>query len=410
MDTKPKSKAVNFNSFVNGLIKRCRYINGNELSKEDKQKIYDYILDRNSYIISNVHSVLNIRTAKLILTMFSNRTEVIQYRGNLGKQALSLNSARNLLNKLSKKELNSFAKIGDVYGKNEFNDWNYAEQLFTYIDRPEEIQFRGTLYGGGAGGGGGICGGNGKKNVTTIGGVGSNGSPSKLFVNKRAEISDNYDFIANGGIANPNKNSYYHEGEGLYRRNGYNGGDGESVSIDVKIFRGYMIDIVCGAGGAGGGGCATKINWDGTIEASAANGLNGGNGNGGNSWTSGNNSDGVLGGGGGSSGYKNLYIEEVVGTLGNSYRSNVGDSSYISGNVWNKGKGGRSTSTKSVETFVKQSDQPNTIGTGGYGGSANGIQATFAVACGGNAGNSGGFVADDSIKNYLIMFKGGVNK
>lgn len=410
MNTRPKSKAVNYNSFVKGIIKRCRYINGNELSKEDKQKLYDFIFYRYSYFISNVHNVLSIGMAKTIIGEFSSRTEVTQFRADLGKQALSLNSAKKLLSKLNKEELHSFAKIGDVYGSNEFNDWNYAEQIFQIIDRPEEIQFKGILYGGGAGGGGGVCGGNGKNNVTSIGGIGSNGSPSKIFINKRSELTDKYDFIANGGTANTNKNSYYHEGEGLYRRNGYNGNDGESVIVDVKVYKGYLINIVCGAGGSGGGGCATKINWNGTIEASPANGLNGGNGNGGNSWASGSNSDGVLGGGGGSSGYKNLYIEKVVGTLGNTYRSNVGDGSYIAGSVWDKGKGGRSTSSKSAENFVKQPDQPNTIGTGGIGGNANGNSATFAVACGGNAGNSGGFVADNSIKDYLIKFEGGVNK
>lgn len=414
MNTISISRAVNYNSFIKGLINRCRYVNGNALSKEDKQKIFDYILYNYSYFIpSNIHSAITIKSAKIILGLFTDRTDVLSYKTEIGEYVLSLNSARKLLSNLNEEELKVFAKIGDIYGTYEFNNWNYAEQKFYYIDKPEIISLKGTLIGGGGGGSGGLCGDNGKVNGTITVPAGDNGWYTRILINKT--LSEKADASAHAGVGGA-ENKQYHEGNAPYEKAGKDGVNGARVSIDLPVYRGQYIHIVNGYGGSGSGGAAVKVNSNFNYTSGAPSGYNGGAGLERNSWVG---EDACCGGGGGAGGIKYIDYHMITGNPGADAHSGPSGQlgAWNKATSWNKGRGGRggwnnnmAWSSNAGSGNPGQPEQPNTIGAGGYKGRTAYRDDERVMASGGNAGNTGGFVVDDSCKDYLIMFKGGINK
>jgi hypothetical protein len=375
------SLAINYDSFINALVNRCKYLDDTSLSSTDKDKIISWLKSYDGPM--NGSRLLNVGDAKRIIKRLGYRIATVS---GVDKFALSSNMALSLLNAIPK--YNLFSTLGDIFTST-LNEFNYNNPAIVLVE--DIATFGGTLIGGGGGGAGGVSGDNGKQNVTTRGGSGWSGEESRFSYRLPDGTSG---LITAAGGAGAGVNSYYHEGNAPYNRNGSNGTGGASQTISLSLPSRTVIAFVNGDGGSGGGASATKIDWGGTVAGGNATADAAGNANGGNSWSG---EDYVHSGGGGAGGWNGIGTQDTPGKKYHSGPSRYRDADGEYGTNGVGGLGGYCDYT--------QTAQPTTVGAGGIGGISHVSDDHKCDACGGNRGNVGGFVADDATKNYLVLYE-----
>lgn len=377
------SQAINAKSFCNYVVSLCKYFNGSALSSNNKTQLYNYLIEG-----INASQLINIKTALAILNKInkyaSSSISISVSNGSL-TSALSYNTAKALVEKaLPSKNRTKFCTLNLIYDNTgKLNSYNYMKYKFFVCSKNNtEYQLKGYIKGAGGGGSGGSSGDNGKRNVTTIGGAGYKGGDTQLKYEK--PTGEDYTYTATGG-AGAGQNSQYHSGNSPYCSDGRAGSNGTQSSIDISIVSKSIIKILPGYGGSGGGGAASKIDWDGTIAAENASATKGGNGAASNSWSG---EDYTHAGGGG-----------------------AGFGCSIGSNKWSGPSGGGTRATTSSNgiggrggyTDINNYTQSATIGLGGYGGLAEYQDDVRCNANGGNAGNNGSFVLDTSCSATSIL-------
>ena len=365
------SQAINAKSFCNYVVSLCTYLNGNALSSANKTQLYNYLIEG-----VTPSTAINIKTALAILNKintYASSAISISVSGGTLSSILSLNTAKALINKaLPSGNRAKFCTLNMIYDNTgNLNTYNYMKFIF-YLAAPSSTSYTltGTLYGAGGGGGGAISGDNGKQNVTNNGGSGyAGGNTTFVYTPYNGSSTTTTATGGSGGGVN----SYYHEGNAPYCRNGYAGSAGSTKDINTSLASRSTLTITPGYGGSGGGGCATKIDWGGTVTAGNATSSAGGNGAASNSWSG---EDWAYGcGGGAGSG----------DTPGTSYKS-APSGTPVNGSYSEAGVGG-----KGGYADTNQTAQPKTIGAGGLGGLSSYQDDVVVNANGGNGGNNGSF-------------------
>lgn len=390
------SKAVNYISFLNGVVNRCRYIDKTLVSNEDKQTILQMFLDNYSlYLPDNLHTTIPLKKAVFLLTEFTNRTDVISYPTDYGLTALSAKTAKKLLDRVTIDEYSVFSHILTLCSSS-FNEVNYKPYRMRVLTT-SSFTLKGTLIGGGGGGSGGATSdGNSKISVYLRVPAGASGTSSTLRFGAST-------FTATGGAGGgTNNHDITSDTDYPYRWNGTDGSAGAQTAVEGTLGSYAIIQVENGSGGGGSGGVAAKASGNATITSGAGDGLNGGNGSGNNGFS---DQDGAAaGGGGGSISYTVDYygVTETSGSVGTNYRSGQQLKDDVVATLSSNGIGGTGGYAKNIT----QSANDNMVGAGGKGGTTNYDDDDWCASAGGNAGNNGGFVADSSMTDYLVMVKG----
>jgi hypothetical protein len=386
------SPAINARSFCNYIVKNFTYMDGTELTSSNKTQLYNFLIED----ISSPAQSITINTAMKLLYKLrfhmAGTTDSITINGN-NLSALSYNTAKQLFDKYMPADSgfrSSFCRLNQIYDNSgDLNDYNYMTFEF-YFPMPTSSSYSlsGTLKGGGGGGTGGVSGDNGKVNVTTTAGVGYKGSNTVLEYTYNGNTTT---ITATGGTA-AGSNSYYHEGNAPYNRDGSTGNPGNTQSVSLTINAKSVLKITPGNGGSGGGGCATKKNSGGSWSANSATSTAGGDGKAYNDWSGEDWTYGCGGGAGGGSG-------TTPGTSGKSGPSG----NPTSGQYGSNGVGGRGGWGDYAQT-----SQPITIGAGGVGGKSAVQDDVVCNANGGNGGNCGSlYLSGDggSAASVLVIVK-----
>jgi len=390
------SQAVNAQSFCNYVVKQCRYFNGSELSNENKEQLFYYLLEGYHPL-----QLLSIQTALNILNKINTYADIaktISVSDGSLSSPLSYKTAQTLVSKAfpieNRSKFYRFDQIYDTTGN--LNSYNYRAWSF-YMPAAADFGSRdltGYLYGGG-GGGSGAAAGDGDKysSYTVVTGSGAAGGKSIIKY-------DGVEYYSVSGGDSTGSFAYTVGGNPQLHENGRNGksaviGDAVVVNgivvtastgkfIAVTIAPLKNIQIIPGEGGGGGGGIAISTGNNEHFEASSGSGVVGGNGRGRCDW-----SDDVCVGCGGGGGGKHSGKCGTGGTTQQQgpFRTDLGFNTVYNTYVYTtNGKGG-------FGSYSNMGDNPqnsNALGAGGSGGRVHYSVDNLAIANGGNGGNCGG--------------------
>lgn len=398
------SEAVNASSFARYIVSVCTYTDGSELSTDNKNQLYNYLIEDFRVIGENV--ALNINTALTVINRLYNiitgSVKDITVSDNTLQSILSVNTARKLVDiyfPVSEGVRAEFTKPSLLYGSSELTADNCSEKkLYSVTDNI----FAGTLHGGGGGGGGGLAG-DGDKNSNYYGasGKGAAGGKSTISLLNTETLDFDIKAEAAGGAAGGNRTLGNTGGDpGSVERPGNAGGAGATTEVSIEIVRGDTIKISPGYGGGGGGGIGISTNNGSSYSASNGSEAKGGDGKEANSFTG---DDQCFGGGGGEGGHGVGYTTTGIGANKESGPNHQSwfDASYQSNGVG--GNGGWSNCTDDAGNKAN-ANQPTTIGAGGNGGRGKNWVDEVTHGNGGNGGNAGGFVINSDCDAYEALF------
>lgn len=383
------SEAINATSFISYITRLCTYYDGTALSEDHQNQLYFYLC-QGEWLDSclSIKEGMRILNKLIYLMTGSNKTVTIT-DGSDQNSALSLNTAKQLVDlKFTADLRKKFTTLAKWYPSTTFNSYNYKTQTF-YLPSKSSVSLSGTIYGGGGGGQGGYTNGGDKgANYYTIAGRGAAGGTTTVKINgsqvgsaSGGAISSTYTAGPSGG--NPN-----------WTRNGAAGNAGGNGTVNSATWNpSTSLVITPGNGGGGGGGIGITLNTDGTYQASNGSGTTGGKGYAKCSFSD----DQALGCGGGAGGGGSTY-GAYVNALGTQHVTPY------NAEARTDGRGGRGGYSSGVS---RNTIQPNTMGSAGYGGTAKRSDDTWDSANGGNGGNKGGFVVSASCTaaNVLIIYR-----
>lgn len=384
------SQAINAKSFCNYIVSLCTYKDGSTLTAANKTQLYDFLIEgvtpKIALNIGTAHKIIN----KLVKQIGS--TEAITISNGSTQSILSYNTAKALVDKAFPSSKRSrFTTLNKIYNTNNVTSENIVTKKFTMVSSTSFLSrnLKGTLVGGGGGGSGAVAADGGKNAAYTLNsGSGAAGSTSQLTYNGITHQ-------ATGGSGGSSVSTGQVGGNPEVRKNGNNGSNGQSVSINIYVDRLKPITIKPGNGGGGGGGCGADYNSSGTFNGGNGSGTSGGGGHGSSNGYA--DDDDTFGGGGGGGG--------PTGTCGSN--SFAGTSAHVgSRNSQPHATAGRGGLGGWTGNHGNNGEQPYTIGAGGKAGLAKYQTDVFAAGNGGNGGNSGGFILDTScsMANVLLVY------